>query len=152
MNSAKEWREMAALLNQMALKDANNGTYVEGVRGISSRKGYCVPDSMLAETWNIAVATNQSGCSDDLASFVTIPCSDKKRAEHTHCLNPKRIVKFSKCSSNWMETEFEGDSCKCSQVRIPMCLCEFVIFNALDSIFHAWDFVKKLPGILNENN
>ena len=124
INSAQEWMEMAALLNQLALQNVNNATYVENVGRINSRKGYCVPDSVLEESKKIEALDYQSGCADDLASFVSVPCSGTrmfrddhpKRIEQTHCLNAKEVVKFGKCGHGWMTSKTDGDSCVCSQV------------------------------------
>lgn len=123
INSSHEWMEMAALLNKLALQNVNNTTYVESVGRISSRKGYCVPDSVLEESRKIEALGNQSGCTDDLVSFVSVPCSGTsafdddhpKRIVRAHCLNAKEVVKFGKCGHGWMMSKTDGDNCICSQ-------------------------------------
>ncbi|KAF3450123.1 hypothetical protein FNV43_RR06203 [Rhamnella rubrinervis] len=120
--NTEEWMDMATLVNKLALQNINSSGYNQSSRAVSSRKGYCVPNSVLEES-KIELVDNQYSCPDHLTAFVTIPCSGtsmsddgySNRFEPTHCLNAKDVVKFRKCGGDWLTARTNGGSCICSQ-------------------------------------
>ncbi|PON44649.1 Membrane-bound transcription factor site-2 protease [Parasponia andersonii] len=116
INTAQEWMDTAALINQMAL-DLMNSSRVKSIARVTSRKGYCIPDSVLEESKKIQLVENHSGCPYDLAAFATIPCSDTRMLDvQIHCLNAKEVVKFGKCGDGWVTAKADPNTCICSQV------------------------------------
>ncbi|PON83798.1 Membrane-bound transcription factor site-2 protease [Trema orientale] len=133
INTAQEWMDTAALINQIALDHMNSSGYVKSIARVTSRKGYCIPDSVLEESKKIQLVENHSGCPDDLAAFATIPCSDTRMLDvQIHCLNAKEVVKFGKCGDGWVTAKADPNTCICSQVYfldgesvLEVALCHF---------------------------
>lgn len=126
IHNAQEWMEMTALIDKMALQSTNHSKYVEGFGTVNGRKGYCVPNIMIADGQKIQSVVSQSACPNDLTTFETIPCLDMrmsdsgssedghpKRRENAHCLNAEDVVKLNKCGDGW-EIITNGSSCICS--------------------------------------
>ncbi|KAL5578368.1 hypothetical protein UlMin_020067 [Ulmus minor] len=123
VHSTQEWMDMATLINELAFKDINNSRYIENIGSVNSRKGYCVPNSVLDKSITIQSEESQFACPDDLAAFVKAPCfptsmtadGPPNRVEQTHCLNAEDVVKLDKCGNGWVTAGTNGSGCTCSQ-------------------------------------
>ncbi|KAG0488367.1 hypothetical protein HPP92_006943 [Vanilla planifolia] len=107
----------------MAQADAN---LVHGIETI--RKGYCVPNKLLEERKSTKMPGGRLPCPEGLASFIgyadlNFSLSLDIVAEHhvgyandnRCCLNPKQVVKISKCGEGWGHSEFLSRNFTCSQ-------------------------------------
>lgn len=125
IHDAEEWVEIT---NTLRLQTNQNLKDYEDLKVANRRKGYCVPRSLIEESYHIQ-SDARSTCPDELSSFITIPClhsstsngtlSEKiieKRRDHIHCLNAKDIVELKKCGHGWIEIASSESSCSCSEV------------------------------------
>ncbi|KAK1368013.1 Endopeptidase S2P [Heracleum sosnowskyi] len=122
IHGVDEWIEITTMLHQQTNQNLKDKEYI---KVDNRRKGYCVPRSLIQESYHIH-SDARSSCPDELSSFVTMPClplstsndpsSDdniEKRTDHIHCLNAKDIVELKKCGDGWMESASNGSSCSC---------------------------------------
>lgn len=124
IHDAQEWMEITNMLHQQTNQNLKDYEYT---KVDSRRKGYCVPRSLIQESYHIRSGA-KSSCPDELSSFVTMPClpsstsndtsgedNIEKRTDHIHCLNAKDIVELKKCGDGWMEIASNESSCSCSE-------------------------------------
>ncbi|KAJ9183350.1 hypothetical protein P3X46_007215 [Hevea brasiliensis] len=124
----QEWIEMTALMQEQALQSSSHSENSKGFAIVHSRKGYCVPTSLIEESKKMHLVYNQSSCPNDLTEFVAIQCFDSSKLDDVsngddhlnkrgsrHCLSATDVVKLNKCSHGRVTEITNGSSCICSQ-------------------------------------
>ncbi|XP_074334899.1 membrane-bound transcription factor site-2 protease homolog isoform X2 [Apium graveolens] len=122
IHDAEEWMEITNLLHQQTNKNLEDYEYL---KVDNRRKGYCVPRSLIQESYHIR-SDARNYCPDELSSFVTMPClplrtsndtssddNNEKTTDYIYCLNAKDVVELKKCGDGWMEIASNGSSCSC---------------------------------------
>lgn len=125
IHDAEEWMEITNMLHQQTNQNLKDYEYL---KVDNRRKGYCVPRSLIQESYHV-LSDARISCPDELSSFVTMPClplstsndtssddNNEKRTDHIYCLNAKDIVELKKCGDGWMEIASNESSCSCLEV------------------------------------
>ncbi|VFQ64275.1 unnamed protein product [Cuscuta campestris] len=124
INDVQEWLQIGTPLTGKEYQ-RNYSAYKH-----SSRKGYCVPDSLLEKSIHVQLIDNETTCPNDLIDFVETPCqemrlSDDWHVENIYCLSAKDILDFKKCGGGWEKASSNRSSCPCSQEE--SCLAPFLL-------------------------
>lgn len=121
IHTSKEWMDMAYLLDKQISQNTKHY--------ISSNKGYCIPNLLIAQSKNAEIVDNQFQCPNDLTLFTTISCVDSSAIndsssnetdhqqirEHIYCFPAKGVLGEKKCGDGWDKIITNDSNCLCTE-------------------------------------